>query len=129
MSFRLRPSQLQSPSLSPSLPVTPIRWTPTPPLFSQSQAASSRLPSLTPTPLHRVPPSRQGSIGPVRTQQVGLRPDNPELPALTQVERGNGGGFNFNSRSFFITWSQIGDIPNGRLEALMETFGDRIECE
>ena len=97
---------------------------PTPPIFSQ--AASSPLPSLTSTPL---PPSRQGSIGPVRTQGRGLRVDNPELPPLSQVEWPGAARFEFSGKNFFLTWSQIGDRPNSNLEDHMAGFGSQLECE
>ena len=136
MAFRFRSSAFATPSPSPSpfIPPPPLP-TPTPPVHSPSpfhsfsQAASSPLPSLTPTPLHRVPPSRQGSIGPVRSQRRGLGVDDPELPPLSQVERRGTSRFQFSGKNFFLTWSQIGDRPNSDLEDLMTGFGARLECE
>ena len=69
MAFCFCPSAFATPSPSPSPFIPP---TPTPPSLSFSQAVSSPLPPLTPTPLHQVPPSRQGSIGPVQRPRGGL---------------------------------------------------------
>jgi len=124
MSFHWCPSTFATPFPSPS-PLFPP--SPTPPIFSQ--AASSPLPPLTPTPLHPVPPPRQGSIGPVRTPVGGVRADNPELPPLSQVEQPGAARFEFLGKNFFLTWSQIGDHPNSDLEDLMAGFGAQLECE
>jgi len=124
MSICWRPSAFATPSPSPASLFPP---SPTPPLFSQ--AVSSPLPCLTPTPLHPVPPPRQGSIGPVWGGVRGLRVDNPELPPLSQVEWPGAARFEFSGKNFFLTWSRIGDRPNSDLEDLMAGFGGQLECE
>jgi len=124
MAFHWCPSAFATPSPSPA-PLFPPP--PTPPLFSQ--AAPSPLPPLTPTPLHQVPPSRQGSIGPVQSQRRGLGVDDPELPPLSQVEQPGAPRFEFSGKNFFLTWSQIGDCPNSNLEDLMAGFGAQLECK
>ena len=58
----------------------------------------------------------------------GIRADDPELPALSQVESRGPGRFQFHTRNFFLTWSQIGDRPNQLVEDLLTNFPARIEC-
>jgi hypothetical protein len=71
------------------------------------------------------PSSRASSVGPIRTQR-GIRADDANLDHLTQVN-GRGSNFRFHSKTFFLTWSQIGDKPNSALEDKMASFGNDIK--
>ena len=35
-------------------------------------------------------------------------------------------GFRFNAMTFWLTWSQLGDVPNSALDEKMASFGDLI---
>ena len=138
MSFRwcssmFSPSPAGSPPPSPFVPPSPSPLLATPaatlPIFSQP---SSPLPTLTLTPFHVLPPSRQGSIGPVHSAQRrggGGRVEDPELPSLTQVERPGPRPFQFQGKNYFLTWSQIGDRPNSKLADIMTNFRPEPKCK
>ncbi|KAH9952327.1 hypothetical protein BGW80DRAFT_1196763 [Lactifluus volemus] len=102
---------------------------------SPAPLVSSPLPSLTPSlpsslfsgPGPSQAPSRASSIGPIRRERGSLTPGGESfLEGLVQVN-GAAQNFRFSSKNYFITWSQIGDIPNEELEAKLASFGDKIE--
>ena len=97
---------------------------------SQAWSVPSSLSSLTPTPSAR---SRAGSarssVGPVRNgrRAAPLRPPQGNLDDFNSVNTA-AGNFRFAHRSYFLTWSQIGDRPNQLLEDMILGLGERVEC-
>jgi hypothetical protein len=77
--------------------------------------------------------SRASSVGPIRSQrrsqrsqsQAPIRPGEDPLPPLSQQDVTRE-GFRFGAKTYFVTWSQVGDLPNSALEEKMASFGANI---
>ncbi|KAI9448725.1 hypothetical protein F5148DRAFT_1153368 [Russula earlei] len=57
---------------------------------------------------------------------LGAGGDN-YLEQLSQVDTTTGGEFRFSARNYFLTWSQIGDLPNDVLTEKMQNFSTKIK--
>jgi hypothetical protein len=70
-------------------------------------------------------PSRAAS-GAVRRGRGGIVPGDDDLPPMSQLNT-VGNGFRFAAKTYFCTWSQVGDTPNEALEVKMAGFGNLIK--
>lgn len=74
-------------------------------------------------------PSTDSQVGPIRSQrgsQAPIRPGEDPLPPLSQQDVTRP-GFRFGAKTYFVTWSQIGDLPNSALEDKLTSFGNQIK--
>lgn len=73
--------------------------------------------------------SRGGRGGRVTVDEVprgAIRADEAVLPSMNSLDTRRA-GFRFTSKTYWLTWSQIGDLPNSALEDLITTFGNKIK--
>lgn len=116
------PGTFNSPSPAPAFPASPvIHWSPSP---SQSRAPST-VPSPSPSTVHPLS-SRASSVGPIRRGRGEIRAGEDSIDDMQTIDTARQ-GFRFNGRTYFCTWSQVGERPNSLLEEKMDSFGNRLK--
>jgi hypothetical protein len=74
------------------------------------------------------PTSRASSIGPVRRRRGSIVPEEDLLETYPPINTGVG-NFRFGGKTYLLTYSQIGDMPNSALQEKMEGFGNHLKSE
>jgi hypothetical protein len=72
--------------------------------------------------------SRAPSSGPIRRARGFIVPEDDFWDGLNQVQT-QGRAFRFRAKTYFFTWSQIGDLPNSALEDKMSSYGNLLKSE
>jgi hypothetical protein len=93
----------------------------TPPIFSRAGTVISWPPT---RPSSKA--SSVSNIGPLRRQRGEIVVGNDDPPPMPRVDT-TSSGFRWSSKSYFCTWSQIGDIPNSALEEKVASFGALVK--
>jgi hypothetical protein len=72
--------------------------------------------------------SRAPFFGLIRRARGSIVPEDDFWDGLNQVQT-QGRAFRFRAKIYFLTWSQIGDLPNSALEDKMASFGNLLKSE
>ncbi len=89
--------------------------------WSESSRVSSVAPSLTPSS-GAVHHHRQGSIQPEDSNEGAFLNSFKTLDLSKK-------GFRFYSKHYFLTWSQISEVPNQAFEDKMALFRNDLKCK
>jgi len=79
-------------------------------------------------PSSRATSSRASSVGPVRRRPGSIVPEEDLLDTYPPVNT-EGRNFRFGGKTYLLTYSQIGDLPNSALEEKMTGFGNQLKSE
>ena len=73
--------------------------------------------------------TRASSSAPVMRRRGEITAEEGDEDFLDQYRtlNTNSASFRFCARSYFLTWSQIGDTPNSALKDLMASFGNQLK--
>jgi hypothetical protein len=121
-SARLPPSDIPFPSPPRAQP----RRTPTPSTRRGSSRPSSRNSSSRATSL--APSDSVSTTGPVRRRRGSIVPEDDLLETYPPINT-NTRGFRFGGKTYLLTYSQIGDIPNSALEDKFNGFGNQVKSK
>ena len=113
----------------------PLAWANGVSTAVETSTKASIHPSSSPllTPLSSLTPlpsigARAPSSGPIRRRRGSIVPEDDFWDGLNQVQT-QGRAFRFGAKTYFLTWSQIGDLPNSALEDKMASFGNHLKSE
>jgi hypothetical protein len=74
------------------------------------------------------PSSRASTPGPVRRRRGSIVPEDDLLDTYPPINtRAN--NFRFGGKTYLLTYSQIGDLPNSALEDKFNGFGNQVKSE
>jgi hypothetical protein len=107
---------------SDSVTVVTVDGTPPPP----SPARSGSVISWAPSRQQSRASSRASSAGPVRRRRGSIVPGQDNIDDLEEVNT-RAHNFRFSGKTYFCTWSQVGDVPNSALEDKLSSFGNQIK--
>ena len=93
---------------------TQITW----PVTRPVSRASTRPPSRASSRASTRPPTRSA-------RRRAIVPGDDDLNHLNTLDTSRP-GFRFNAKTYWLTWSQLGDVPNSALDDKMASFGDLI---
>ena len=113
----------------------PLAWASGVSTAVETSTKASIHPSLSPllTPLSSLTPlpsigARAPSSSPIRRRRGSIVPEDDFWDGLNQVQT-QGRAFRFGAKTYFLTWSQIGNLPNSALEDKMASFGNHLKSE
>ena len=64
----------------------------------------------------------------MRRRRGSIVPEDNLLDTFPSI-RENASNFRFSAKTYLLTWSQIGDLSNLKLQAKMLEFGNNLRCK